>query len=111
MQIPNDPLRQKKHGDVGNDLDARRCEHDFRKGVAFAWKVEFPDSLVRPALHIQEEDAKYSPKALEEYDGHATPPERAPFPINWNKDPAPVQQDCGFDQWKGCRVAAAVDQN
>jgi hypothetical protein len=36
LKTPDDPLREDKHQDIGDDLDTSGCKHHFREGVAFA---------------------------------------------------------------------------
>jgi hypothetical protein len=64
LQSPNNPLWQDKHCHIGDNLHGGRCKHHIWQRVTFAGKVEFPDRLVGTTLHIQKNDAKYSPQTL-----------------------------------------------
>lgn len=90
MQPPDHLLRQQYHGNVGNNLDATRGEHDLGQVVAFAWNVEFPDCIVRDALHIKENDANNPPDALEAGNDQATPPKGILVLVGRDEDASPV---------------------
>lgn len=101
LQTPNDSLGQQEHSDIRNDLNTGRREHHIRQRVAFARQVEFPDGLVWAALHIQKNNAQDSPKTLNRYDNHATPPEHVPGSLDWDKHSTPIHQDGCLYQRQG----------
>lgn len=109
--MPDDSLRKNEHDDIRRNLHARRGEHHVRQGVALAGKIELPDGFVRSALHVQQDDAKQPPDALQRSHRHAPAPKGVFRAVNGEKDPAPVEQNCGLDEREGGRVAAAVDEN